>query len=545
MAAPIPAAALDDRLAFIGTSGAGKTYSAGTAVEALLKSGAKVVIVDPLGVWWGLRLSADGKRPGFDLPIFGGEHGDLALNEGAGKLIGETVANMRESCIIDLSGLGTKASERRFMLAFLESIYRHANGSPFHIVFDEADLWAPQKSSEPMLQSLMEQIVRRGRVKGFIPYLITQRPAVLSKDVLSQADGLIAFKLTASQDRKAIGEWVKATADEGQWSAIDTSLPAMERGQGVVWLPARGILTTAQFPAKVTFDSSRTPKRGEKREVRDLKPLNLDTLKGRLAAIEDEQKANDPKALKAEVARLTRELAKAEKAKAVPPAPERVVANTDDVEKARAEGRAEGFAAGIDAAAQAVATLGGKPMQRAVRRASAPQPAATATAPVVAAAGVTGPQQRILNAIAWWAAFGIEQPTNEQIAFIAGYSPGSGGFNNLKGQLKTARLIDYPQQKRASLTEAGSEKADAPTVAPTREAFHEAVRAKLSAPQWRVLEPAIAAYPDAIAAEQVAAVAGYSAGSGGFNNLRGSLKTLTLIDYPGKGMIRAGDWLFP
>jgi DNA helicase HerA-like ATPase len=78
------------------------------------------------------------------------------------------------------------------MLAFLDAIYRKtdpAKDGPLHIVFDEADLWAPQKASEPMLQSRMEEIVRRGRIKGFIPWLITQRPAVLSKDVLSQVDG--------------------------------------------------------------------------------------------------------------------------------------------------------------------------------------------------------------------------------------------------------------------------------------------------------------------------------------------------------------------
>ena len=58
---PIADAALDDRLAFVGTSGSGKTYNAGTAVERLLKS-ARVGVIDPLGVWWGLRLLADGKR---------------------------------------------------------------------------------------------------------------------------------------------------------------------------------------------------------------------------------------------------------------------------------------------------------------------------------------------------------------------------------------------------------------------------------------------------------------------------------------------------
>jgi hypothetical protein len=462
---PIPTAALDERLGWIGTSGSGKTYNAGGGVERLLQARARVVIVDPLGVWWGLRLLADGKTPSpFNVAIFGGPHGDLPLNEHVGALIGETAATMAESCIIDLSEFGSKSADRRFMAAFLESVYRKANGDPFHLVVDEADLFAPQKpqKGDEVLLGHMENIVRRGRVKGFIPWLISQRPAVLNKNVLSQVDGLIAFMLTASQDRKPLGDWVSAQADEGamardQWPAADASDRHRRRLASAAPDPQDG-----PVPAKVTFDSSATPKRGEKRQRRELKPLDLDKLKGKLATVEQEQKANDPRHLKVQ--------------------------------------------------------SDGTP---------------------------TGPQQRILNAIAWWTAFGIEQPTNEQVAFVAGYSPGSGGFNNLKGGLRSSGLIDYPVPGKVALTEAGTEKADAPAIAPTREAFHAAVRAKLSAPQWRVLEPVIAAHPQDISSDDVATAAGYSAGSGGFNNLRGSLRTLTLIDYPSPGRVRAGDWLFP
>ena len=221
-------------------------------------------------------------------------------------------------------------------------------GEPVHFVFDEADMWAPQverdKGDAPKILGMMETIIRRGRVRGFIPWLISQRPAVLNKNVLSQVDGLIAFKLTASQDRKAIGDWVRAQADEGQWTEIDRSLPAMQRGQGVVWVPGRGILSTEQFPTKMTFDSSRTPKRGERRVSRDLTPLNIEALKGKLASIEESAKANDPSTLKAEVARLTRELAKAQKAVASPPPAQMIVANADDLEAARKEGERVGIA---------------------------------------------------------------------------------------------------------------------------------------------------------------------------------------------------------
>jgi hypothetical protein len=59
----------------------------------------------------------------------------------------------------------------------------------------------------------IEEIVRRGRVRGFIPWLITQRPAVLHKDVLSQADIMIAMKLTSDRDRSAAGAWIEGQAN--------------------------------------------------------------------------------------------------------------------------------------------------------------------------------------------------------------------------------------------------------------------------------------------------------------------------------------------
>lgn len=347
----LPDAALDDRIGVVGTAGSGKTYGAGTAVERILARKGRVIIPDPLGVWWGLRLTADGKTASpYNVVIFGGEHGDLPLTEYAGALIGETVAGMQESAILDLSGLGTKAAERRFMLAFLTALYRKASGEPVHLIFDEADMWAPQKlldkdGEAAKLLGMMETICRRGRVKGFIPWLITQRPAVLSKDVLSQVDGLVAFKLTSSQDRAALGGWIDGQADQQQGKAILAALPTKERGQAIIWLPARGVLADRAFPQKATFDSSRTPKRGEVQPAAVLKPLDLSALKERLGKVEAEAKANDPKTLKAEIAMLRKQLSAAPaKPVELPPDPKQIEA---------AEVR--GFNAGVEATRQALA----------------------------------------------------------------------------------------------------------------------------------------------------------------------------------------------
>jgi uncharacterized small protein (DUF1192 family) len=136
--------------------------------------------------------------------------------------------------------------------------------------------------------------------------------------VLSQVDGLVAFRLTASQDRKALGLWIEGQADRDAGKALLGSLPEKQQGQAVVWLPVRGILDDVTFPPKLTYDSSRAPKRGEAHRRVDLSPLNVAALKERLAHVEAEAKANDPKALRAEITRLKAELTKAAKNKPHP-----------------------------------------------------------------------------------------------------------------------------------------------------------------------------------------------------------------------------------
>jgi len=142
----------------------------------------------------------------------------------------------------------------------------------------------PIKGWEGLLGHI-EEIVRRGRVRGFIPWLITQRPAVVHKDVLSQADILIAMKLTASQDRDAIGAWIEGQADRQEGKRILGDLPRLQRGEGYLWAPGHGILDRVEFPAIRTFDSSRTPKRGERLATpRTLAEVDLTAIVVALAA---------------------------------------------------------------------------------------------------------------------------------------------------------------------------------------------------------------------------------------------------------------------
>src|SRR5690242_19137188 len=291
--------ALDERVAIVGTAGSGKTYAAKGFVERLLDSGSRVTIIDPLGVWWGLRAGADGNAPGYPVIVFGGRHADVMITTEVGAALGNLIATKAIVCVVDLSELGSNAARRRFMAAFSEALYE-ANEEPLHLVLDEADLWAPQrpiKGWEGLLGHI-EEIVRRGRVRGFIPWLITQRPAVVHKDVLSQADILIAMKLTSSQDRDAIGGWIEGQADRQEGKRILGDLPRLQRGEGYLWAPGHGILDRVGFPPIRTFDSSRTPKRGERLATpRTLAKVDLTAIMAALAAAEAEDHSGKPKGL--------------------------------------------------------------------------------------------------------------------------------------------------------------------------------------------------------------------------------------------------------
>lgn len=197
----LPDETVTQTFAILAKRGVGKTYTASVMVEEMLKNKLHVVVVDPIGVWWGLRTSADGKKAGLPIVVAGGEHGDVPLESTSGELIANLVVDRELSLVIDLS-LMRKGEQKRFMIDFAETLY-HKNRAALHLVLDEADEFAPQRplGDDARMLGAIEDLVRRGRARGIGVTLITQRPAVLNKNVLTQIEVLVAMRLTSPQDR--------------------------------------------------------------------------------------------------------------------------------------------------------------------------------------------------------------------------------------------------------------------------------------------------------------------------------------------------------
>ena len=71
--------------------GSGKTTTGVVLTEEMVKPGLPVVVFDPVGVWWGLRASADGKGIGLPVLIAGGYQGDVPLAAEAGDALARLV----------------------------------------------------------------------------------------------------------------------------------------------------------------------------------------------------------------------------------------------------------------------------------------------------------------------------------------------------------------------------------------------------------------------------------------------------------------------
>jgi hypothetical protein len=531
--------------------------------EEFWKAKVPFVVLDPMGAWWGLRSSEDGKGEGIPVAIFGGEHGDAPLERGGGALMADLVVEEGLSMILDMKGLGSRAAERQFALDFLERLYRR-NSELVHLFVDEADLFAPQKpqaGDQPLL-GVTENIVRRGRNSGIGITLITQRPAVLNKDVLTQVDGLVAMRIVGLTDREAIDKWVEGHADPDIAREVKPTLAGLANGECWWWVPELDVLQRVQVRRAHTFDSSPTKKRGEKRrEPKAYADVDMDVIQARMAATLERAKAEDPKELRKTIAALRRELAKRPTETVTETTTEYVdVPVLDDAHLDRLEEAVEA----LSAAASKVITAGneiaaglGKLKARApappaasapARRQPVPRPASDRqqqSAPPVDGDFQPKPaQMRILNALAMLEVIGVRAADKTQLALFANASPKSSGYTNNLGSLRSAGLIDYPAGGTAALTDAGRAHADASAAPGTVEELHAYVRSLVGPGRARLLDQLIAAYPDAIAKPELAELAGVSASSSGYTNNLGSLRSLGLIDYPAPGYVAALPVLF-
>ena len=153
---------------------------------------------------------------------------------------------------------------------------------------------------------------------------------MLSTDVLTQDQILIALRVIAPQDLAAIKAWADVHGTIEEQKTLMSSLPSLPVGDAWVWSPGwptdTGIFQRIHTLPIATFDSGATPKPGQKGNApKRLADIDLEAVKRQMAETLERAKAEDPKALRARITELEAQLGAAPTAE-----PELVLGLLDD-----------------------------------------------------------------------------------------------------------------------------------------------------------------------------------------------------------------------
>lgn len=564
----IPEAALSQHIAVLGKTRSGKSSVMRGLVEGLLEHQLPVCIVDPKGDWWGIKLAKDGKRPGYPVVIFGGEHADVPINAHAGAHVAELFATGNRPCLIDLGGW--MVGERtRFWIEFASTLFRLTKGTRW-LVVDEIHNFAPKgKVMDPDAGKALHwtnRLASEGLGKGLPMIFASQRPQKVHNDTLTSAETLIAMRVLHPSDRAAVSDWIKGCGDLVLGNQVLNSLAQMDRGEGWAWSPEIGFgPIKVKFPMFKTYDSFRPQSVEDTKGLHGWAHVDLEDVKAKLADVVQEAAKNDPKVLRARIAELEKLLASGGgDGQLAEPDPE-------DLAQERRTGYLEGRAEGnrtVEAIKQnvkeALERIGMPeptykvdsvlvPPEPRARVASVPTaPRQREVAPALterqrqtrppfgskpSGSGLSKAERLLLTALAQNHPKALEQ---DQLAILAGYAPSTGHFNNNVGALRTKEFVTkgWPIE----ITVGGREALGAFERLPTGKALLDWWCAKLAKAERAILLSAAQVYPSSIAKDDLAKLAGYEPGTGHFNNSLGRLRTLQLLH--GRREIKASENLF-
>ena len=520
---------IETRLLVQANSGGGKSWLIRRILE---QTHGKVqqIIIDPEGEFGTLREKFD--------YILAGKDGDTPAEPRSAALLARRLLELKVSAIIDLYELPPQ-DRKLFVRRFLDAMV-DAPKELYHevlIVIDEAHIFAPEKGQSEAYGAVID-LCTRGRKRGFCAVLATQRISKLAKDAAAECNNKLIGRTGLDIDMKRAAEELGFTSKEQL-----LSLRKLAPGEFFAFGPA---ISDEVIQVKVGEVETSHPKIGSKTMIHVVPPTDaIKKILGKLADLpkEAEQNAKDINELKTENATLKREITLAKKA---------LEDKTPDQGFLQREKSYQIVIAHQGEQLNRISKILETPPQKlptvdAQAKPIPTNPLAIATVKYKGeceGAILSGPESRILQALVWFESIGIMEPEQTAVAFLAGYTFGGGGFNNPKGSLRSKGFIEYRGGSLA-LTPLGREVGPPAPEAPlTTSQIQQKVLAILPGPEQRLLRPLLDCYPNSMHNEGLAELAGYAPGSGGFNNPKGRLRSLGLVEYPSGGYVKARSILF-
>ena len=469
---------LRTRLLVQANSGGGKSWLLRRFAEETFGK-VPLIIVDPEGEFATLR-----EQFGF---VLVGKGGETPADPRSASLLAHKLLELRASAICDIYELKPQ-TRHHWVKLFLESLVDAPKKlwRPTIVIVDEAHVYCPEKGQgESEAFGAMADLVTRGRKRGFCAVFATQRLAKLSKNVSAEMLNRLIGQTFEDIDQDRAADLLSVPrADRSQFFAdmrvIDPGyFWALGRAiaKSRVLVKVGSISTTHPEPGSAGFSAEPPPA-----------PAKVQALLPKLADLPQaaEEKAKTEAELRHEIRQLKAQLRDRPAEKKVPLIIEKEIKAWKDRAALEAKRHLDhgekitkglktlhgslvklsenvlvlvddisGSLTALKVSRQWAKILQARTVHHVHREPSTYHPSLRSRSMDQAARdAISGPQQRVLDAIAWMNSIGIDEPEQVAVSFLAGYTFGAGAYNNIRGSLRTHGLVEY-RGTRIVLTEEG------------------------------------------------------------------------------------------
>ncbi|MFB6232825.1 MAG: helicase HerA domain-containing protein, partial [Haloarculaceae archaeon] len=284
-----------------GKSGSGKSNSASVVAEKLLDSGFGLLIVDVDGEYYGLKEEYEILHAGAD------EECDIQITADHAEKMATLALEKNVPIILDVSSFLDESEAEAVLTAVARHLFAKAKKQkqPFLLLVEEVHEYIPENGSVGECGKMLIKIGKRGRKHGLGMVGISQRPADVKKDFITQCDWLVWHRLTWDNDTKVVRRVL-----DGEYAA---AVEDLDDGEGFLMTDWSGSVRRVQFQRKRTFDAGATPGLDDF-ERPDLKSVS-DDLVSELEEISDQKQARDDRVaeLRAELDRKNSRVAELER----------------------------------------------------------------------------------------------------------------------------------------------------------------------------------------------------------------------------------------
>lgn len=230
-----------------GKSGSGKSNTASVIAEELLEHGLPLMIVDTDGEYYGLQDRYQILHAAVD------DSGDIEIGPDDAERLAGLALDGNVPIVLDISGYMDLSDGLTLVERVLREIFRmeDARRKPFLVIIEELHEYLPERGGHGKLGELLIQIAKRGRKRGLGLCGISQRPAAVSKDFITQCDWLVWHRLTWENDIRVVRKLLGNEAAE--------EIQDLNDGEAFLMTDWDDEIQRINFKRKRTLDAGATP----------------------------------------------------------------------------------------------------------------------------------------------------------------------------------------------------------------------------------------------------------------------------------------------